>query len=117
MVKKPLIIAISLVSVAVVSRLAFAAEQTGTAAEIQKAQDMGNKICPVTGEKIEEKLKATYEYEGKVYNFCCPVCIEEFKKDPQKYIKKIEEELKASSAQQDGGRPSKKSADRGMTNP
>jgi len=32
--------------------------------------DVGNKICPVSGEKIDEKMKATYEYEGKVYNFC-----------------------------------------------
>jgi YHS domain-containing protein len=37
-------------------------------------------------------MKATYEYKGKVYNFCCQMCIEEFKKDPQKYIKKVEEE-------------------------
>ena len=44
------------------------------------------------GEKIDEKMKATYEYEGKVYNFCCAMCIDDFKKDPQKYIKKIEEE-------------------------
>ncbi|TRZ49884.1 YHS domain-containing protein [bacterium] len=57
---------------------------------------MGNNICPVTGEEIDEKTKATYEYEGKVYNFCCPVCIDEFKKDPDKYIKKVEEELKGA---------------------
>lgn len=45
------------------------------------------------GEKIEEAMKVTYEYEGKVYNFCCAMCIDEFKKDPQKYIKKVEEEM------------------------
>jgi YHS domain-containing protein len=61
------------------------------------AVDAGNKICPVSNEKITDKLKATYEYEGRIYNFCCPVCIEEFKKDPQKYIKKIEEELKSKA--------------------
>lgn len=59
-----------------------------------KAVDVGNKICPVTGEKIDEKTKATYAYEGKIYNFCCTACVDEFKKDPQKYIKKIEEERK-----------------------
>jgi len=42
-------------------------------------------------------MKATYEYEGKIYNFCCPMCIDEFKKDPQKYIKKVNEELQAES--------------------
>lgn len=59
--------------------------------------DVGNKICPVSGEKIDEKMKATYEYEGKVYNFCCASCVNEFKKDPQKYIEKIEEESQAGS--------------------
>jgi len=57
-----------------------------------EAVDVGNKICPVTGEKINEKTEGTYEYQGKIYNFCCPMCIDNFKKDPEKYIKKIEEE-------------------------
>lgn len=62
--------------------------------------NVGNKICPISGEKIDEKMKATYEYEGKIYNFCCEMCIEEFKKDPEKYIEKVEEELKAESVPQ-----------------
>jgi len=53
-----------------------------------KAADIGNKICPVTGETIQEDTKATYEYKGKIYNFCCASCIDDFKKDPTKYIKK-----------------------------
>lgn len=56
------------------------------------AINVGNKICPVTGDKIDEKTNTTYEYEGKIYNFCCPMCISSFKKNPEKYIKKIEEE-------------------------
>lgn len=60
--------------------------------ENSKAVNVGNKICPVTGDKVDGKT--TYEYQGKVYNFCCPACIPEFKKDPEKYIKKVEEELK-----------------------
>jgi len=63
----------------------------------EKAVAVGNKVCPVLNEKIDERNKATYEYKGKVYNFCCASCIEEFKKDPQKYIKKVKEELQAES--------------------
>jgi len=74
-----------------------APSDTKNLVEASEPQDIGNKICPVTGEKIDEKTKATYEYQGKAYNFCCPMCIDEFKKDPQKYIKKVEEELKAES--------------------
>jgi YHS domain-containing protein len=65
--------------------------------EVSKPIDAGNKICPVTGAKIDEKSKATYEYKGKIYNLCCPMCIDEFKKDPDKYIKKIGEEFKKAS--------------------
>ena len=62
---------------------------------VKKAENVGNKICPVSGEDINESTKATYEYEGKIYNFCCPMCINAFKKDPQKYIKIVEEEAQA----------------------
>ena len=57
-----------------------------------QVQNAGNKICPVMGNPIVEDAKLTYEYEGKIYNFCCEGCIEEFKVNPAKYIKIIEEE-------------------------
>lgn len=69
-------------------------EHEATTETTKQAVNAGNKICPVSGEKIGEGMEAvTYEYEGKTYNFCCAMCIDEFKKDPQKYIKKVEEEL------------------------
>ncbi len=70
---------------------------TENPAQKTEAVNVGNKICPVSGEKIEEAAKATYEYNGKIYNFCCSMCIDAFKQDPEKYIKKIEEELKAEN--------------------
>lgn len=60
-----------------------------------KPIDVGNKTCPVSAEQVNEEMKAAYEYEGKIYNFCCPMCIEIFNKEPEKYIKKVEEELQA----------------------
>lgn len=79
-----------------INRVSFAqaAEEHSQSAAV----DAGNKVCPVSGEKIDEKMKATYEYNGKIYNFCCPMCIAEFKKDPEKYIKKIEEEKQVEAA-------------------
>lgn len=68
--------------------------------DVSRAVDVGNKICPVSGEKIDENLKATYEYEGKIYNFCCAMCVDAFKKDPQTYIKKVEAELQAKDKDQ-----------------
>jgi len=69
--------------------------KTSKAPASTKAVNVGNKICPISGEGIEEETKATYEYEGKVYNFCCAMCIDAFKKDPQKYIKKVNQGLQA----------------------
>lgn len=46
-------------------------------------------LCPVTGEPSSKDF--SYEYKGKKYYFCCPSCIEEFKKMPEKYISKIKE--------------------------
>lgn len=70
-------------------------------AQVDKPADVGNKICPVSGEEIDQKLKATYEYKGKIYNFCCAMCIDSFKSNPEKYIKKVEEELKSQSKEKD----------------
>lgn len=70
---------------------------TQASAKESSGVDAGNKICPVSGERIDEKSKATYEYNGKIYNFCCPACIEEFKKNPQKYIAKVAQELEPAS--------------------
>jgi YHS domain-containing protein len=46
--------------------------------------------CPVTGKTIN---KGSYtDYNGKRIYFCCNACPEVFKKDPEKYIKKMESE-------------------------
>jgi YHS domain-containing protein len=47
-----------------------------------------NKMCPVMhDEKVNPKV--TYVYEEKTIGFCCDDCIPEFKKDPEKYMKKL----------------------------
>jgi len=34
----------------------------------------------------KSQAKATLEYKGKTYYFCCDDCVESFKKNPEKYI-------------------------------
>ena len=63
--------------------------QASIVEQVNQAEEVGNKICPVSGEKIDERTKETYEYKGKIYSFCCPDCVEEFKKDPEKYIERL----------------------------
>jgi YHS domain-containing protein len=46
--------------------------------------------CPVMNGKIDEKIFA--DYQGKRIYFCCAGCLNEFNKDPEKYLKKMEAE-------------------------
>lgn len=63
--------------------MAFAAEEV---------VEYGNTICPISGEKIAAGEEIKYEYEGVNYNLCCKMCIKDFEKDPEKYIKKMDVE-------------------------
>ncbi len=48
-----------------------------------------NTTCPVMGGEVKPDTEYKIKYNGKVIGFCCEGCIPEFKKDPEKYIKKI----------------------------
>ena len=45
-----------------------------------------NTRCPVMPEDAIDP-KVTYVHNGKTYAFCCEGCIDDFKKDPEKYAK------------------------------
>lgn len=46
-------------------------------------------ICPVMGDPINKKYFA--DYKGKRIYFCCASCPDDFKKNPEKYMKKLRE--------------------------
>jgi YHS domain-containing protein len=45
-----------------------------------------NKFCPVMPEDPIDP-KVTFVHAGKAYAFCCESCIDDFKKDPEKFAK------------------------------
>lgn len=56
--------------------------------------EVGNPICPVSGEKVGEMGEIVkYEYNGKIYNLCCPMCKKDFDLDPEKFSKKAEDQM------------------------
>ena len=58
--------------------------------------NVGNAICPVRGElicDIGEGKGVQIEHEGTIYNVCCKFCAKDFKKNPGKFIKIIENNL------------------------
>jgi len=46
--------------------------------------------CPIMGGKIDKTVYA--DHDGKRVYFCCAGCIDPFKKEPAKHIKKLEGE-------------------------
>ncbi len=83
----------------------YAEEKAGDATTMAPAVEtavpveVGNAICPITGEKIKDLAKAgKMEHNGKIYNLCCQMCEKDFKKDPEAAIKKLEELSKEAPA-------------------
>lgn len=75
---------------------AFAAEERNHDEHAMTAVEVGNTACPVSGESVEAMGGGSqHEYNGKVYNLCCPGCKDLFEKDPAKYSKIAEESVKS----------------------
>ena len=67
--------------------LAVLALTTGALAAGQSQTQI---VCPVLGGKIDKKVYV--DYQGKRIYFCCQGCEAEFKKDPEKYMKKMQDQ-------------------------
>ena|SRR3989338_944998 len=71
----------------------FKVIQSDEEAEALGLEEAGNRLCPVSDGKIDfenpKHKPARLAYKGKIYNFCCDMCIKDFKKDPDKFVKKI----------------------------
>lgn len=61
---------------------------TGPVAKTEIAQ----KTCPVMGGPINKDLYA--DHLGRRVYFCCPACVDTFKRDPEKYLGKVDAEIK-----------------------
>jgi len=52
--------------------------------------------CVVSGEKLGEMGKPyVMKYKGREVHLCCESCEKDFKKDPAKYLKKLDDAEKA----------------------
>ena len=60
----------------------------------QKAETAAitQKTCPVMGGKIDPNVYT--DYNGRRVYFCCPACDKTFKKDPAKYLAKLDSQGK-----------------------
>jgi YHS domain-containing protein len=46
--------------------------------------------CPVIGGLVNKRV--FFDYRGKRVYFCCPPCVREFQKDPEKYMRILEKQ-------------------------
>ena len=53
----------------------------------QATTQPANTKCPVGGEDVDPSITVTQD--GKTVAFCCKDCVAEFKKNPDKYMKKL----------------------------
>jgi hypothetical protein len=57
-----------------------------------KAKPYPLKVCLVSGEKLGGMGDPyVFVHEGQEIKLCCKGCLKDFKKEPAKYLKKIEE--------------------------
>ena len=68
--------------------------QKPTKEQLAKATPLNNTICPISKEKIGNMGAAVpVIYKGKIINLCCGGCPGDFAKNPEKYLKMVNEEL------------------------
>jgi YHS domain-containing protein len=88
-----LALAAALIAIPTISR----SEGTNSAAATPAKPDLMT-TCPVSGEKLGEMGKPyAFVYSNQVVNLCCPMCKPDFDKDPQKFLKKIQDAAKAKN--------------------
>jgi YHS domain-containing protein len=81
----------------------FAAADTSlvlkpTPEQIKAAVAVGNKECPVSGDKIGEMGPGkVVVYKGKAITLCCGSCVKKFGKDPAKFLAAAEASSKSAS--------------------
>ena len=76
--------------VALAIPLSFAADAKKD--EKSKIKSYPLKTCVVSGEKLGEMGKPyVFTNDTREIKLCCKDCLKDFKKDPDKYVKKLEE--------------------------
>jgi YHS domain-containing protein len=68
--------------------LTIAPPSTQPTTQPVRAVDLGNTICPVSGDKVDNS-KLVEVYGGKVYHMCCADCNKDFEKDPAKFAQAV----------------------------
>jgi hypothetical protein len=101
--------------VAVLALGSFAARATSDSQKkpATAATDYPLTTCVVSGDKLDGDMGAPFDYiykqDGKpdrLVRFCCKNCLKDFKKDPAKYLKMIDDAAAAKAKAAPAGKQS-----------
>ena len=81
----------------------LAADKKDDAKKGEKKEAELNAKCPVSGDDVDKEITETYK--GRTIAFCCKDCVKDFKKDPDKFVKKLDEE--AAAKKKEGAKSAK----------
>ncbi|HKA19394.1 MAG TPA: YHS domain-containing protein [Blastocatellia bacterium] len=70
--------------------VALVAGSVGARISADEKKNVTNKMCPVSGGPVSEKFRT--EYKGQFVYVCCEGCLNEFNKDPEKFVAKMSRE-------------------------
>ena len=78
---------------------------TGLLATAEEAKsEYPLKTCVVSGDELGEMGDPViYQHNGREVRFCCKDCIEDFNKDPEKYLKMLDDAAKEGAAAPEAG--------------
>ncbi len=70
-------------------------------ADTSKLVEVHNKFCPISHEEVGKEGMVPFKevYNGKVYLLCCSMCDKDFKSDPEKYSKMLDEQAAKEAAE------------------
>lgn len=68
--------------------------ETGGQAGDPTAEAIAQKTCPVMGGPINPDIYV--DHEGRRVYFCCQACVAKFKANPEKYLAKLDEQMKGA---------------------
>jgi hypothetical protein len=66
-------------------------ENASQSADAKNAKPYPLDTCVVSDEKFEHGKPYVFVHEGQQIKLCCKDCLKDFKKDPAKYMKKIQD--------------------------
>lgn len=74
--------------------------ETATPEAAPKTAEVAQKLCPVMGTPIDKDIYV--DHNGRRVYLCCQMCVDQFKKEPEKYLKKLDEQLQVKPSGHEG---------------